>query len=71
MPSITLAVAQHIINWAGRRRAQEELPRLIRRLIHATTTSATHIGMPAGDAVQFGRYDGIVVIDEDQLLQTS
>jgi hypothetical protein len=50
--------------WANSRRGQEQLPALIRRLIHATTTTATHIGLPAGDAVQQGGYDGVVVVNE-------
>jgi hypothetical protein len=65
MPSITLVDARDLERWASSRRAQEELPALVRRLIHATTTTATHIGLPAGDAVQQGGYDGVVVINED------
>jgi hypothetical protein len=64
MPPITLADARDLDRWANSRRAQEELPVLIRRLIHATTTTATHIGLPAGDAVQQGGYDGVVVVAE-------
>lgn len=65
MPAITLVDARDLERWASSRRAQEELPALVRRLIHATTTTATHIGLPARDAVQQGGYDGVVVIDED------
>lgn len=65
MPVITLVDARDLERWAGSRRAQEELPALVRRLIHATTITATHVGLPAGDAVQQGGYDGVVVINED------
>lgn len=64
MPSITLVDARDLERWANSRRAQEQLPALVRRLIHATTTTATHVGLPAGDAVQQGGYDGVVVISE-------
>lgn len=65
MPSLTLATARDLTRWAAYRTAQEELPALVRRLIHATTTTATRVGIPAGDAVQIGGYDGVVVIAED------
>lgn len=64
MPPITLVDAGDLQRWANSRRAQEQLPALIRRLIYATTTTATHIGFPAGDAVQQGGYDGVVVVSE-------
>src|SRR5688572_5022474 len=64
MPSITLIDATDLERWANSRRAQEQLPVLVRRLIHATTTTATHIGLPGGDAVQQGGYDGVVAVSE-------
>jgi hypothetical protein len=64
MPAITLVDARDLERWATSRRAQEQLPALVRRLIHATTSTATHIGLPAGDAVQQGGYDGVVVLNE-------
>ena len=64
MPSFTLVDARDLERWANSRRAQEQLPALLRRLIHATTTTATHVGLPAGDAVQQGGYDGVVVVSE-------
>ena len=65
MPAITLVDAPDLERWANSRRAQEELPALVRRLVLATTTTATHVGLPAGDAVQQGGYDGVVVTTED------
>jgi hypothetical protein len=64
MPAITLVDARDLERWAGSRQAQEQLPELVRRLIHATTDTATHVGLPAGDAIQQGGYDGVVVINE-------
>lgn len=64
MPSLTLVDARDLERWASSRRAQEQLPALVRRLIHATTTTATHIGLPTGDAVQQGGYDGVVSVSE-------
>ena len=61
---IPLVNARDLDRWANSRRAQEQLPALIRRLVHATTTTASHIGLPAGDAVQQGGYDGVVVVNE-------
>ena len=64
MPSITLVDSRDLERWANSRGAQEQLPALMRRLIHATTTTATHIGLPAGDAIQQGGYHGVVVVNE-------
>jgi hypothetical protein len=64
MPSITQVDARDLERWASSRQAQEQLPALVRRLIHATTTTATHVGLPAGDAVQQGGYDGVVAVSE-------
>lgn len=50
--------------WANRRDAQGALPQLVRRLIHATVGRVLRIGFPAGDAVQMGGWDGIVVVEE-------
>lgn len=47
-------------SWASTRQAQSEFPRLIRRLIFETTSSSTEIGMPAGDGVAAGGWDGTV-----------
>lgn len=47
-------------NWASKREAQSEFPRLIRRLIFETSPSSTELGMPAGDGVAAGGWDGTV-----------
>lgn len=65
MPHLTLVTATDIARWADTRMAQERLPQLIRRLVHATTTTATRVGFPSGEGVQGGGWDGVVAIDED------
>ena len=46
--------------WADRVEARTELPRLVRRLILETTPPAVQIGMPAGEGVSVGGWDGTV-----------
>lgn len=64
MRSVTLADGTDLAAWANRRDAQDTLPRLVRRLIHATVPRLQRIGFPAGEGVQLGGWDGIVVADE-------
>jgi hypothetical protein len=54
--------AKRIANWAGQSIAPAELPRLIRRLAHATTTLQS-AAMPAGEAVNLPGWDGHTVSD--------
>lgn len=46
--------------WARTREAQSELPRLVRRLILETCQGLVELGMPAGDGVAAGGWDGSV-----------
>ncbi|WPF66917.1 MULTISPECIES: hypothetical protein [unclassified Corynebacterium] len=46
--------------WADTRRAESEFPRLIRRLILETTPGLVQLGMPAGEGVAAGDWDGFV-----------
>jgi hypothetical protein len=62
--SITLVDATDLTSWANRRDAQELLPRVLRRLVHATVRRALRVGFPAGDAVQLAGWDGIVAVEE-------
>ena len=55
--------ATDLIAWADRRDAQGTLPQLLRRLILATTERISHIHFPAGEGVQSGGWDGVVVTD--------
>jgi len=50
--------------WANRRNAQDQLPRVIRRLIHATIEHPKRVGLPADESVQLGGFDGIVEVSE-------
>ena len=52
-----MITAKQIGDWAATGIAQRELPRLIRRLIHATATT-TQIAMPAGDSTSSPGLDG-------------
>ncbi|GAB1534381.1 hypothetical protein ADMFC3_00120 [Geovibrio sp. ADMFC3] len=48
-----------IKNWANKREAQDHLPLLIRKLIHASV-DVESIDIPAGSSVSTGGWDGIV-----------
>lgn len=47
-------------SWADTRPSQSEFPRLVRRLILETTPGLVELGMPAGDGVAAGDWDGAV-----------
>lgn len=47
-------------NWADRRSAQSEFPRLVRRLVLETTPGLLELGMPAGEGVAAGGWDGSI-----------
>jgi hypothetical protein len=47
-------------NWAPHRDCQDHLPLVIRRLIRATVKDVSHIHFPAGDAVVYAGWDGIL-----------
>ncbi len=64
MRSVTLVDATDLASWANRRDAQDVLPQLLRRLVHATVERVIRMGFPAGEGVQLGGWDGIVVVDE-------
>lgn len=46
--------------WADTRTSQSDFPRLVRRLILETTPGLVELGMPAGDGVAAGDWDGSV-----------
>lgn len=56
-----LATATDLAMWADTRVAQERMSELLRRLILATADGLQRIDMAAGEAVQHGGYDGVVV----------
>ncbi|WP_144414173.1 hypothetical protein [Corynebacterium mustelae] len=51
-------------NWADTRNSESEFPRLLRRLILETTPGVIQLGMPAGDGVAAGGWDGSVRVTE-------
>jgi len=61
MRHLTLATAADLIAWADRLESEAQLPRLVRRLIHATAGGITHIGFPADESTRGPGYDGVLV----------
>lgn len=64
MPMTTLVDATDLNAWSNRREAQGLLPRVVRRLVHATSERVERVGFPADEGVQLGGYDGIVRVVE-------
>ncbi|MDP9475987.1 MAG: hypothetical protein M3R38_09925 [Actinomycetota bacterium] len=64
MPIATLVDGTDLNAWSARREAQSLLPRVIRRLVHATSERVERIGFPADEGVQLGGYDGVVRVAE-------
>ncbi len=52
--------ANNLKNWASTRECQENLPLLIRRLIHATVKDIIYILFPAGESIINPGYDGLL-----------
>lgn len=52
-----MITTKQIADWAATGIAQRELPRLVRRLVHATATT-TQIAMPGGDSTSLPGLDG-------------
>ncbi len=64
MKSLILVDGIDLALWSNRRDSQGQMPRLIRRLIHATVQRAFRVGFAAGEGVALGGWDGIVVVEE-------
>src|SRR5689334_3294316 len=62
MNHLTLVDAQDLAEWAKRRDAQEMLPVVIRRLIHATCDQVERAGFVSGIGIHRGGWDGIVAV---------
>ena len=60
MPHATLANSTDLDHWADRIVSRSEVPRLLRRLIHATCQDVQRIGFPADEGVQLSGWDGVV-----------
>src|SRR5947209_17700389 len=54
-----LANAADLAQWANRLDAQGLLPKLIRRLILATSSDITRIGLRAEEGIRYAGFDGI------------
>jgi len=59
----TLIDSTDLTLWANRRGAQEMLPRVLRRLVHATVARVERIGFPAEEGVQLGGWDEVVRVE--------
>lgn len=57
-----LVNATDLVAWSDRIEARGLLPRLIRRLIQATTSEITRLEFRSGDGVQQPGFDGVVVV---------
>jgi hypothetical protein len=62
-PPSTWVRGSDIVAWAGRRDAQDALPEVVRRLVLATTEHPSRVAFRAGEGVQLGGWDGIVVTE--------
>lgn len=63
MPSINLVNSTDITSWANRRASQDQLPKVIRRLIRATIEHIKSINIRADEGVQLEGFDGILEVD--------
>jgi len=61
-----MAIPRHLVDatdlhhWSRQRTAQADLPKLVRRLILATRPRPLVMGVPSGEGVQMGGWDGLV-----------
>jgi hypothetical protein len=60
VPRPGFADRNRLRDWANTRQAPAELPRLVRRLILETAPGVVELGMPAGEGVAAGKWDGSV-----------
>jgi len=64
MRSALLVDATELRSWAKRRDAQALLPRMIRRLVHASVDRVIRAGFRAGEGIALPGWDGIVVVEK-------
>lgn len=64
MKSKLLISSKELNEWASQRAAEAQLPRLVRRLVHATGKGVRRIEFRADEGVRIGGWDGCVVADE-------
>lgn len=62
--SAMLVTATDLAGWAAQRDAQALLPKLLRRLVHATAKTVLRSSFPAGEGVQSGGWDGVVSVEQ-------
>ena len=59
-PALASIKAREIQNWAQNMRARQELPALLRRLIHSTGRDLTRVDFPAYDNAERRGWDGVI-----------
>ena len=59
-PSLASIKAHQLEAWADRIAARQELPVLLRRLVHSTGRSLTYVEFPGYDNAERGGWDGVV-----------
>jgi hypothetical protein len=57
------ANATDLVEWSKRRDAQEDLPRIVRRLIDVTVDGVRRMSFRAGEGIQLGGWDGRLLVD--------
>jgi hypothetical protein len=62
--TLLLVTGTDLHNWAGRLTAQSMLPRIVRRLVHATADHPSRVSFGADEAVVLGGWDGTTVVDK-------
>lgn len=63
MAAIMFVNATDVDSWANRRNAQDQLPKLLRRLIRATIEQVKFISVRADEGVQLEGFDGILEVE--------
>src|SRR5690348_2315001 len=61
--TVPLANATDIALWACRRESQDQMPRLISRLVLGSGAKVKQISFPSDESVQSGGWDGTLVTD--------
>jgi hypothetical protein len=61
----TIIDRAHLEKWADLAEAKLLMPKLIARLIQATTPITTNIDLPSGSAINLGGYDGLITCTEN------
>ena len=56
--------SSELVNWAGNRGAQDQLPELVRRLVLASVPMPSLLHMPSGSSISRPGWDGLLVVEK-------